>query len=215
MSKKWDEEIIVVKKTDLFEYNIYFQGIETNKNKIHLFNKAINKNFIIARRGNLKDSTPPINNMEKNTKYKQIIPYTIIKKDDKIFVYERLNSGGESRLHNKLSIGVGGHMNCEDKDLQWGEILLKNLDRELNEELSITCKKMPNLDIIGMINDDEDEVGLVHFGILISLTYDKEDKIVVRETDQLDGYFLSIEDLKKPEIYDRMESWSKIAIDNL
>src|SRR5687768_11211932 len=51
---------------------------------------------------------------EVNPAFKQIIPYCVLSCDDKIFVYQRTKKGGDSRLHDLYSIGVGGHINPED-----------------------------------------------------------------------------------------------------
>ena len=56
---------------------------------------------------------------ERTPALKQVIPYTIVfRRDDQgipqIFRLVRTKAGGEARLHNKLSIGVGGHIEPVD-----------------------------------------------------------------------------------------------------
>lgn len=57
--------------------------------------------------------------LETNFSYKQPIPYGIVvNNENKIFVYKRGGAGsnaGESRLHDKIAIGVGGHIEREDE----------------------------------------------------------------------------------------------------
>ena len=51
---------------------------------------------------------------ENDPGYKQIIPYVVLRRGDKIFMTRRLKKGGEARLHGLMSIGVGGHINPVD-----------------------------------------------------------------------------------------------------
>ena len=51
---------------------------------------------------------------ERNPALKQIIPYTVVQVEDRVLLLRRLRTGGERRLHDKLSIGVGGHINPVD-----------------------------------------------------------------------------------------------------
>jgi predicted NUDIX family phosphoesterase len=41
------------------------------------------------------------------------------------------------------------------------------------------------------------------------------EEVSVRETDQLLGEWINIEDLRKPEIYDNLETWSQFVVDTL
>ena len=71
---------------------------------------------------------------EKDPMFKQIIPYVLIEHRGRILAYQRTAKGNESRLHNKYSIGFGGHIN--DTDLQpQSNILYTGMLRELNEEV--------------------------------------------------------------------------------
>ena len=51
---------------------------------------------------------------ERTPTLKQIIPYTLVTRGEEILLLQRTKGGGEARLHNKLSIGVGGHVNPVD-----------------------------------------------------------------------------------------------------
>jgi predicted NUDIX family phosphoesterase len=119
---------------------------------------------------------------ETDPTYKQIIPYTLIVDGltDRVLTYVRSKLSGETRLHSKASMGIGGHITWEEDmpdvavgsaDFGYNE-LLKAQDRELREELSITPKKPEGTTndnysaIAGFVNDDTDEVGRVHLGIV-------------------------------------------------
>lgn len=208
------EEIILVspRKTVFQDEALTFQGVERNQDKVKTIVDNLASELLTMRRGALQDTTPKENNAEINTDFKQPIPYVLISRGKEVFVYERLSQGGESRLHSKLSLGVGGHMNMEDGE--FNDILMVNLNRELEEELDIDAEVM-DLEFIGLINDDEDEVGRVHLGILATLNLDDHATVEVRETDQLKGSWMTIDELKKPEVFERLESWSQIAVNIL
>lgn len=70
----------------------------------------------------------------------QLLPYIVVYQGEEIFMYRRGKGGGELRLHDQLSIGVGGHVDSETdlyKDNK--PMLLKHLQdeasREIEEEL--------------------------------------------------------------------------------
>ena len=72
---------------------------------------------------------------EINPKYKQIVSYCVIRYKDFLFTTKRLKKQTESRLHDKLSIGLGGHINNYDTK-QSDNIINYGCNRELNEEQS-------------------------------------------------------------------------------
>jgi predicted NUDIX family phosphoesterase len=201
---KMDERILVVDRNYLFENEeLTFQGLLTDKEKIKpLMVKFME--FEEARRGDV----------ETDKSWKQPIPSVIITRGDEVFVYKRLHGGGEERLHDQLSITVGGHMNRVNGIRNWGINLLKNVQRELYEEVSIVGKHtLPGL--VGLINDDSNDVGLHHIGILFKLEIPDDTEVTVRETDQLEGYWIRKQDLTKSPLFEGLESWSKFALEVL
>lgn len=213
LNPKHEEIILVAPRQAVFaEESLVFQGTETDPEKVKSILQNMSDTIVTMRRGGLDDTTTAENNAEINTDYKQPIPYALIKRQNYIFVYERLSGGGESRLHNKLSLGVGGHMGMEEGN--FSEVLLTNLERELAEELHIESDTV-ELDFVGLINDDENEVGRVHLGVLATVVLSDDAKVAVRETEQLRGFWATVEELKQPEVYARLESWSQIAVDIL
>lgn len=203
---KMDEMIIVAPRSEVFENEkLVFQGTLQDKKKVDKIVKNISNTYKVIRRGNA----------EEDESFKQPIPYAVIKRGNKVFVYERLQGAGEERLHNKLSIGIGGHMNDIEDAETFNDVLMENLKRELEEELKINSSTKPKLQIIGLINDDSDEVGRVHLGILTIIEVSEDTTVEVRETEQLQGSFFPIDKLKLKQFYDRLENWSKIIIDIL
>lgn len=101
----------------------------------------------------------PRDQMEKNPRYKQLIPYAMFNCHGDRFVYSR--KGNETRLHGSLSLGVGGHIDKEDGDFWTG------FSRELLEEVSYQAspETLMNMTPYGFIVDNSNEVGQVHLGI--------------------------------------------------
>lgn len=204
MTNKMDEIIIVVPRKALFENeNFTFQGTESNPETVARLVDNIQNNFGVMRRGDA----------EENNKFKQPIPYAVIRRGTELFLYERLKGGGEQRLHSKLSLGAGGHMNAVEGVRDFKEVTRINLERELEEELNISHSFTP--ETIGFINDDSTPVSNVHIAILTIIDLPADATVQVRETDQLSGDFVQLEALKSKTIYDRLEDWSKIVVDTL
>ncbi|MCG7318670.1 NUDIX domain-containing protein [Brevibacillus laterosporus] len=201
---KMDEQILVVKRTNLFDNEkLVFQGIDKEPDRITKLMSNISTHYTVMRRGDA----------EEDPSFKQPIPYVVIRKGNELFMYKRLSGGGEARLHDKLSLGTGGHMNDEDTN-SFEEVLEMNLLRELEEELDIQAAER-EFNTIGFINDDLEEVGKVHIGLLVTLDLDENAIVNVREIEQLEGKWTTIEELLQPDTYERLESWSKFVVDVL
>ncbi len=157
---------------------------------------------------------------EHDSSLKQIIPYTLMTHGDEILLLKRLEAGGEARLHGKLSIGVGGHINPIDLDDEAGDadteldILDAGCRRELEEELVIETSY--NLRPVGAINDESGDVGSVHFGIVHQARCETPE-VTIRETDVLEGHFVTIDALEELAALeaDRFETWSALIIPHL
>ena len=143
---------------------------------------------------------------EERSDFKQIIPYVILRRGDEVFVTRRLNKGGEARLHGKISIGIGGHINPVDEK---GDLLMRGLWREINEEVELSAHG--ELTPCGFINDDSNAVGSVHLGACFILPVQGE--VSVRETEKLEGLWMTPSELRKN--YDSMETWTQIALEVL
>ena len=111
---------------------------------------------------------------EINSEFKQPIAYTAIinLEDRKIFAYTRSKQDKnykEKRLQGKFSIGLGGHI--DKKENNESNPIKASRDRELKEEVRILgYSEEPQL--LGYINDDSNDVGKVHFGLLYYLPTD-------------------------------------------
>lgn len=135
----------------------------------YLIAQGITRENVIAalHRGYFYDRTEA----ETNENLKQIIPYVTITRDDgKVLAYKRSKQAGEGRLHNKWSVGFGGHVNPIDLPSAPKDELgfLAAINREITEELEWGDK----LDTDGyalcmdeIIYDDSNAVGRVHLGL--------------------------------------------------
>jgi len=196
MEKEYMEKILVISRKKLFD-DMFFEGFK--REKITYYLGIIKKNSIFMKRSFV----------ENDPDYKQIIPYIIIKFRNKYFMFQRLPVGLEDRLFHKYSVGIGGHIN--EKDLRNNKDLINSgLEREFNEEL-IYGRKL-NYKIMGLINDDFDNVGKVHFGIVYLVEIDNPD-IKIRENSRMKGRLVDKEYLLKYK--DKMERWSQILVENL
>ena len=195
---KWDEQILVVNRKELFnnEENHFYGFIQKNDEKTKKIIDTF-ESYEVKRRGD----------MEEDSSYKQLIGYVLLKdaNTNEVLVYKRLVGGGEARLYGKASVGIGGHMNeVEGKTIF--EMLKINAARELNEEVGVSEEEaLNNLHFIGLINDDKTEVGQVHVGVVYECKVDKS-KVEVKEDDTLVIKWMTADEAKEEENY---ETWSE------
>ena len=195
-----DESVLVIKR-ELFDEIGTFQGISTEIDKYLPAFLNPSNNFFIHRE--LAEDDPT---------HKQIIPYAIFKHGDKFLKYLRGKKSGEQRLASKSSIGIGGHINQDDFNSSSLEkdTYLTGIEREINEELIINCdyNNLP----IALINDDSNDVGQVHLGV-VHLFDLESDQVEAGEANIENLEFLSSDDLLREK--DNLESWSQICVDHL
>ena len=142
--------------------------------------------------------------MERDPEYKQIIPYLVLRDDERYFLMQRTRAGGDARLFERWSIGVGGHLNPGDADLQGG------LAREWREEL--VADFQPDFDPVALLNDETTEVGAVHLGV-VCLADAAGRAVRVRETDKLIGSF--VPPVEVAAVADHLETWSQLVFEAL
>jgi predicted NUDIX family phosphoesterase len=153
---------------------------------------------------------------ERTPSLKQVIPYTIVTRDGEVFLLRRNASGGEARLFNKLSIGVGGHIN--PVDLPTDGAARRNpipaaTRREVTEE-ELKIVGTFGVQSAGILNDDSNPVGAVHVGLVQVLTVDGS--VAVRETDQLEGKFATLAEIESLHSSGaNLETWSSLLIPHL
>ncbi len=149
---------------------------------------------------------------EADPTHKQLIPYSIFHHAGRYLCYTRGGKGGEKRLHAKRSIGIGGHINPVDQtQAHLGEqTYLNGVEREISEELRISGSYSQR--VIGLLNDDSNEVGQVHLGVVHLFELEGAD-VASNEDAIQDLQFLSLEELVAAG--DQLETWSAICIQHL
>ena len=88
------------------------------------------------------------------------------------------------------------------------EVLRVNAQRELEEEVGLLEANSQNLEYIGFINDDTNDVGKVHIGVVFKIKVNSND-IEVRETDTLKIQWLEKERIDNN---DEFETWSALIL---
>lgn len=156
----------------------------------------------------------PRHHLEEMETFKQIIPYVLVVRDDKFLVYKRSKSGGEARLHDKVSIGFGGHIDIGDvvatengESIDVETTIANAAAREITEELKLN--ETPEFTPYGLILDESDAVGRVHLGVVM-IAHITGMALANEEQIDLVG-FKTIENLNEMNL----ESWSRILIDAL
>lgn len=149
---------------------------------------------------------------ETNPEWKQIIPYVLLVHEGRVLHYVRGKKAGEQRLVAKGSIGIGGHMNDHDEGLFALDRAAYDagVQREVNEELRLGAKFTNRA--VALLNDDSNEVGRVHLGVVHVFTLDSDD-VQKGEAMITDLQFLGREQLAARR--DAMETWSQICFDQL
>jgi predicted NUDIX family phosphoesterase len=147
---------------------------------------------------------------EADPAYKQLIPYVVLACGERILSYVRGRESDEGRLHSMRSIGFGGHIEPSDESLFASplEIYRKAAEREVLEEVNLQTTYTES--VVGLINDDSNEVGRVHLGI-VHIWSLAEPLVVKRERQITALRFLHLSELESES--DRLESWSRIAIE--
>lgn len=147
--------------------------------------------------------------LETDPSRKQPIPYVVVLSKYGVFCTARKKAQTEARLHGKLSIGIGGHIS-ESEDDGKADALISGMWRELHEELHINDAK--ECVFRGFLNDDSNEVGQVHIGLVYTIVAES-DQVMVRETEKMEGFWTSLDELRASS--ERLESWSRLLLDHL
>jgi predicted NUDIX family phosphoesterase len=201
MSGVQTEQVLVVPTTLLHRLG-YFQGFTADVDRY--LQDLISPQHTSYR---------PRSEVEEDPSFKQLIPYVIFRHRDPggvahLFRYTRGSGQGERRLHRKCSIGIGGHISADDRAETCP--YQEGMRRELAEEVVIetACQQR----CVGLINDDQTEVGKVHLGV-VHLFDVESPHVWPREDDIIEAGFVPLEDLLTD--LHRFESWSQICLEAL
>lgn len=148
---------------------------------------------------------------ERTPAWKQPIPYCVVASEERILLMKRRAKGGEARLFDKLTIGVGGHINPVDQ-ADGAELVRNAARREIAEELVL--RDEPELHLAGFLNDDSNPVGAVHLGLVFAAI--TTGSVRIREEDVLEGQMVESEELRASLARgDNFETWSATLIAHL
>ena len=212
-------EHVLVVPTPVFHELGHFQGFSADVDTY--FERLLDPTHVSYR---------PRSEMEEDPTYKQLIPYCLFRHTledgtELLFQYTRGSGQGESRLHAKRSVGIGGHISQEDADVVLpagdtaasgtatgdttarSDVYRKGMRRELEEEVLIDTAYNENC--VGLINDDETEVGRVHLGVVHIFDL-AEPRVQPNEEDICQTGFLPVGVLL--DDLDGFETWSQIVL---
>jgi predicted NUDIX family phosphoesterase len=194
-------ERILVVPTELFHRLGHFQG----------FSSEVDRYLDELLRPE-QTSYRPRDQVEKDPGFKQLIPYVIFRHvgpdGATVFQYTRGAGMGENRLHSKRSVGIGGHISSIDVgDHAIGNPYQEGMRRELEEEVAIDTPYTARC--VGLINDDQTEVGSVHLGV-VHLFDCAQPKVHPRESEIIECGFRPIEAILAD--MSKFETWSQICM---
>ncbi len=204
MSTVQSERVLVVPTERLHELG-YFQGFTADTGRY--LPELLRPEYVCFR---------PRGEMEENPNFKQLIPYVIFRHRGRaggpsLFQYTRGTGQGESRLHRQRSVGIGGHIASVDAESSAScDPYREGMQRELGEEVLV---ETPYCDrCVGLINDDETDVGKVHLGIVHLMDVDQP-AVRPREPEIVDAGFRPVDELLGELA--QFESWSQICLQAL
>ncbi len=200
MSVVSTERVLVV-PTQIFRGLGHFQGFSIDSDRYLATLLSPSQTSYMAR-----------SEAETDPAFKQLIPYCIFQHRDAagklwLFQYTRGKGQGEGRLHLKRSIGIGGHISADDHTADAELTYQQGMQRELAEEVAIDSEFSERC--VGLINDDESEVGRVHLGVVHLFELDQP-AVRSLETDIIEAGFVPVADLLADP--SRLETWSKICL---
>ncbi len=200
MSEIQSERVLVV-PSELFRQIGYFQGFcrEVERYLAVLFSPQH-----VGYR--------PRAEVEQDPGFKQLIPYVIFRHCDPqgretVFQYTRGAGMGEGRLHRKRSVGIGGHISAIDAPSDGGHPYEEGMRREIEEEVAIDTPYTARC--VGLINDDQTEVGRVHLGVVHVFDVQRP-AVRPREAEIIDCGFRPVAEILAD--MSGFETWSQICM---
>lgn len=140
--------------------------------------------------------------VEGKPELQQIIPYILIRNiEGEYLIARRTDKTSETRWHNTISIGFGGHINPCDGTRQ---VLFQGAVRELLEEVSLS--HYSPMKFLGYVRDMRSEIN-DHLGCVFLIDNVDSKETSIRETDKLVGDWFTKEQLI--EHYGKLETWAK------
>jgi len=134
---------------------------------------------------------------------------------DRYLTYVRGKRAGETRLVGNRSLGIGGHINPADDAAplfrsDFRAAYEAAVEREVAEEVNVEAAHRDR--IVALLNDDSNEVGQVHLGVVHCWVLDAP-KVSRREQMITQMEFMTLAELRA--VRDQMETWSQLCLDGL
>ena len=195
-------ERVLVVPTEVFHRLGYFQGFSSEVDRY--LDDLLSPEHVSYR---------PRREVEEDPGFKQLIPYVILFHRDvngreTVFQYTRGTGQGEGRLHRKRSVGIGGHISTMDADARGsGNPYQQGMRRELDEEVIIGAPYTAQC--VGLINDDQSEVGRVHLGVVHRFDLERP-AVRPREDEIIQSGFRAVDEILSD--LSGFETWSEICM---
>jgi predicted NUDIX family phosphoesterase len=148
--------------------------------------------------------------LENNKNYRQVIPYCLVQHSETglFLLSKRTDKQQEKRLHNKYSIGIGGH-------IEQGEYthcpIETTSEKELLEETGCCIGHSNSInEFQGIILSDGKDIDDVHVGCLYHVITSENE--LTNEDGKHEHQWANMRMLLHH--YNDMESWSKIVFDD-
>lgn len=186
------EEVLVIPTNTI----IPWEGVKT-KNKWQILETISQNAFLMLR-----------NEAEGNPQVTQIIPYCVLSHTDsegtKRLFHAQRKSEADRELKGKWTIGIGGHINPEDRvihSLSKKQKKIMNLDkdliptllacvkRELSEELVCDRKDVMGVGFICLLMTKADSVSKDHLGVVLKLEMATRNVNVKPDGELAKGFF--------------------------
>lgn len=159
----------------------------------------------------------PRSQIESMTQYKQPCSYAIVHDGaGKILMGKRTKYSTEGRLKERVLIGFGGHISLQDAwhgSEEFEHEYIKapfeyNVAREISEELDVSFDDDP--EIVCLINDESNEVGRVHLGIVTVIRANRAPRASTEHS-----MLAWVDRAGLRGIREKAEPWSQLLIDEL
>jgi predicted NUDIX family phosphoesterase len=166
--------------------------------------------------------TKPRSVAEHDYDTKQLVVYVLINHEQTFLTYQRTPKTTETRLKALYSIGIGGHVNVDDQiqptlfgahEAAWKDFVLKAVRREISEEVQIEGANAQEPTLVCFVNDDSNDVGKVHFGVVFVVKLANPSVNIRGERGIGKLSFRTLPELIS--MRDTMETWSQLLVDFL
>lgn len=150
--------------------------------------------------------------LEETEEFRQIIPYIVLQHGSEFIRYTRTPAGGEARLHGRVSVGLGGHIDLQDVETLGEAIdLVRTLEKAANRELieELGDVEIVSKEWVGLLVENDSAVGRVHIG-MIGLWRLQSPPAATAEDAIGDVSLSSLSDLKANA--ERLETWSAMLL---